>query len=508
MARQSPLDGRTLALLGARLAAVGDYREAARRFEQAIRAGNLDDAVWRGWAASRAAMGDSEGAKKALELGLQPAGPTDKAALTAAWNTLKALPGDVSPLKKAAAVSPDGPPHLIERYGSGGIFNKMSDYLASRRPEISGLPYREKFAADHPGDLTAQLLLADGLRRMRRLNEAEALAKKAVDGNPKSPEAHKTYGDILFEGGAITKAGVQYKAALDLRPRWLPALIGFGNVGVEKKFIQIALNCFQEATKQAPNNADAWIGLGGAYLNQDMRIDEAIKAFEKAKALTPERTDYFAHFSDALRARYRFDEAESLLRQRLADSPDDARVHYLLAIALLDDKQSQERTKEAEAHLRKSIAIQPNAPVARIRLARILLDKGTPDDAADAGLLLTESLEANPNEPEALRLLIRAYQGIGNPAKAKSTQVELLRVTQFVEKMRSLEENETSHPYDMAVHEALARTYDEAGRTDEAQRQREIAFMLKNYPAKAKRGLKALIDATSTFSAEEAPEKR
>lgn len=510
-AARFPSDARLLSLLGGRQAEAGEFDRAAQTLEQAVGAGATDPAVWLTWASCRAAEGKTDEAGRILRYGAGSGRCSEPAALRAALTRYEAVVAEpnVAPSAVAHAVSPAGTGLIASRFGKGSFLNRLSDWRDAREPVHSGFAWRQHEATRHANDAAALTRWAEALRRNRRLREAETAAKRAVSLNPQSPEAQLELGNILYAGNAKASAGLRYKEALRLRPEWIPALAGLGNVAVDKELYNLAVDCFERVTKAEPRNADAWIGLGRSYLNQHFRYDKAEVSFEQAAQLAPKRTDFFVFWSDTLQARYKPAQAEALLRRRLADAPNDARVLFLLAVLLTNEQQTPERTQEAERLLRASIDIEPHAPAAKIRLARLLLEKGGDDNAADAGILLTEALDDDPRDATAMRLLVQAYRRIGRPDRAKEAEQKATGLSRYNDRVAALEDRERNNPRDPKIHQALADLYTSGGETVKAQRQAEMAYMLIHHREAAEKGLETLTRATGhAVSASEAETAR
>ena len=513
-AKSDPSDGRTLALLAGRLAEAKEYPAAARMAEQAAGAGIQEPALYLTWASCFAAAGDNARARGVLQLAIssgrcQPSGPARDALRRLEDLLLTAERGGQppSPEAVAAAISPQGTRPLIALYTAGSFLNPFYARRQESDPEHSGFTFRQQAATQLPDDPLTQARWVDALCKNRRLPEAESWGRQLVQRFPDSPEVHLAYGDVLFLGRIYAKAGLQYKAALSLRPDWLPAVKGLGAVGVEKTLYRLAIDNYEKAVKLAPNDADAWIGLGRAHLQQAFRMDRALEAFRTAARLAPERTDFYPYFADALTFNYHADEAEAILRRRLAVAPEDARSHYLLAALLLNGKADAARIVEAENHLRLSLKLEPNAPVVKVRLAQSLLDHGDADSASDAGILLVEALEADPRDVVALRLLAQAYQRIGKPEKAKEVRAQAENLALYAAEVGKWEDQERNRPDDIAIHQTLMQLYSQNGEPEKAKRQEEMIYMLQHYPDAAKRGLSVLMDAATKTTQSNQPVK-
>ena len=493
-------DGAAQALLGGRLAQIDRFNEAAERLERAVRAGERDALVWRSWAACLVAADRRAEALAVLDQA-RDGGARDPASVREALKRTDLLPTQADARTVARAICPEGPGALAEAYSQGSALNALSDWRAARDLPRSGFAYRAALARAQPGSAVAQTLWAEALRRNGRLREAEQAALKAVELDPTSLDARLAYADVLLAGGASVKAARTYQKLLADRPEWLPAVIGLGRAATEKKLARIALENLEKASARASDDVEVWIALGRAYFYQGLRYDLSLDAFRKAERLAPERTDFFTPMSDALRATYRFPEAESLLRRRLADAPRDAQAQYMLAYLLTTQQATPARVAEAEKRLKTSLALEPGVPTVQQALARLLLDRGDAKSAAAAGVMLVDVLQSKPREIGAMRLLAQAYRRIGKPEKAAEVLSVAAEVARIDNEARRLIEQEVIRPADPAIHRRLAALYRQTGERDKAVQEDAMLQMLKSDPERAARGLKALMAATMRESA-------
>jgi predicted Zn-dependent protease len=511
-ARQRPADGTLLALLGARYAEATEYSSAAAILERAVGAGMTEPAVFLTWAASHAANGQPDKAEQVLKFAVgsgkcQPSGPA-RAALSALTGLLEQASAGKreppSPLELARAISPEGPGKLAAQVAGTSPLQGIYDGYARRDPERSGFDLRRRDAAANPEDRAAQIRWVEALRRNRRVTEAEAVARTALEKWPDSRELRLAYADVLYQGGAVATAGMQYRQLLEKSPENTAALLGLGRVALDKQLFHLAISSFERATQLLPNDPEVWIGLGRAYLAENHRFDKSEEAFQKAAQLAPDRTDFYGYWSDTKRAITRNDEAESLLRKRLAAAPEDARTHYLLGKLLLENRATPEGLAEAEKLLRRSLEIEPNAPVVKVLLAQRLLDKGDAESAADAGILLVEALEADPRDAAAYRLLARAYQRIGRKDRVEETSKLAVKWAVYANRVMELEDRQRRNPRDIGPHRELAKLYAEGGEVEKAKREEEMVYMLTHHREAAERGLTTLMEAASRLRPDDA----
>src|SRR5262249_20592795 len=159
--------------------------------------------------------------------------------------------------------------------------------------------------------------------------------------------------------GEAGQAGLLYIRVYRKDPRSLRALLGLGQVTLDRRLLAMSVDVFQKSVALAPGSADAWIGLGRAYYNQSLDIRPALDAYATAVKRAPSRTDFYPSYADALRVDARFAEAEAVLRRRLAAAPEEASTRYYLAVTLLSSNVTPARQAEAEAALHAALRLEP-----------------------------------------------------------------------------------------------------------------------------------------------------
>ncbi len=190
------------------------------------------------------------------------------------------------------------------------------------------------------------------------------------------------------------------------------------------RLAQAALQ-FQEAIEAAPNSSGALAGLGYVRM-QEKRFGDAEDLFRKARAAAPDKKEYTAAYNDA-------------------------RFWGLLAnaTAALQKRQMADARKQFE----EALSLRPDSTDAQRGLAGVLMAEGKGDEAA---ALLTKLAEADPDNADAWRDLVRA-QLDGKGAEAA------LAVLERVPAKAAL------RLADDPLHQALlAAVYQAAGRTAEA----------------------------------------
>ncbi|PYR04385.1 MAG: hypothetical protein DMF99_32030, partial [Acidobacteria bacterium] len=183
-------------------------------------------------------------------------------------------------------------------------------------------PMLEKVAAlaETSSDPLEVARAARALRALGRFEEANAAFREASAGFPSDPSIQTGWGELFLEKYNKTEALRSFQMALQVDPRYAPALIGSARVLSDENPPQ-AIALAKRALDVNPSSVDADVFLA----------EEAIDAGRR-------------------------DEARELLTKALEVNPSSLEAHALLgAIAYVDDKSQQ-----FDAEVAKTLAIAPN----------------------------------------------------------------------------------------------------------------------------------------------------
>lgn len=219
----------------------------------------------------------------------------------------------------------------------------------------------------------------------------------------------------------------------------------------------------RETLKLDDSNADHWRELGRCLRNQE-KVEEALKAFQKAAEIEP-HNPYILH--DIGSAFIDLDQAEKAveaLRQAIRLKHDSGNTHYEISRAFLKLKNYQEAEKSAQVALR----YDPDKECKRISLSIAAME--------NLGVALTKQgrfEEAEACFRQNLGLVTLTYFNLGMMfywMKRYDDALENFR--------RALELKPESAEY----HNLLGDTYDELGQFDEAEKYLRSAIKMdKNY---------------------------
>jgi eukaryotic-like serine/threonine-protein kinase len=127
----------------------------------------------------------------------------------------------------------------------------------------------------------------EALARLEQTDKAVFDFKRAIDLAPsKSFVPWNNLGKLYYQQGDYAQAMEAYKQALSIKPDYIPALIGLGNVQKSSRLYDEAVGFYNQALAINPNYDEAWYGKGSVaeYLGQ---YQNAREYYQKATQLKP-----------------------------------------------------------------------------------------------------------------------------------------------------------------------------------------------------------------------------
>ena len=118
------------------------------------------------------------------------------------------------------------------------------------------------------------------------------------------------------------------------------------------------MRLLEQAAKQSPKNAAAWIALGNALMDSN-RFGEAADAYQKALALDPQNVDVRVDMGTCLKNSGRPQQAVEEYRKAIKMNPNHIYAHRNMGVVLAFDLKDK---KEAAKEFEKYLALAPNAP--------------------------------------------------------------------------------------------------------------------------------------------------
>ncbi len=181
----------------------------------------------------------------------------------------------------------------------------------------------------------AGLLLRLGVAHRQLGRPAEALAcfRQALQLIPEEPGLHFNLGNVLVDLNRLDAAETHFRQTLALAPEFADAHNNLGDLLMRRGDDAAAAAAFGDGIAAAPRHAGLHANLG----NVRQRLGDAAAAvghLATAADLAPDDPLIARNFGNALRTAGDHAAAEAVFRRLLADHPEDAEAHCLLAMTL------------------------------------------------------------------------------------------------------------------------------------------------------------------------------
>ncbi|HEX8634732.1 MAG TPA: tetratricopeptide repeat protein [Pyrinomonadaceae bacterium] len=333
--------------------------------------------------------------------------------------------------------------------------------------------------------------VADHYREQGFTLKAIAVYKKISRLDPSLPVIAQRLAVLYEQQGHFVEAREQYLAIADT----------FARAGRMRE----SLDALRRSADLEPNNVEIRLRLGEGYLAEGLREEAAdafteagerllardkaqpaLEAYTKAHAIRPHEHAVLHGLVAAHAKLDAPDEAAAVLEQAVADRPQDVELRAMLSRAYLDaeDAPAAERATVSLVELEAS-----NYPQL-FEVAQLYLQRGDTNAAVNVLAhatepalakrqeqkllgLLNETLARDPEQIDALRLLLRIYTWQRDDDHMRVTLERLSEAAQthnlIAEERRALEHLVRLVPFDQSYHERLSELGDAPeGADDEA----------------------------------------
>jgi tetratricopeptide (TPR) repeat protein len=287
---------------------------------------------------------------------------------------------------------------------------------------------------------------------------AEALLKQAVAEAPENYSVWYDLGFVYHAMGRRDDSIAAYRKSVAAKPDVFEsnlnlglALADAGQPDAEQSLR--AATGLTPVSNPAAGKKRAWVGLG--HLLEAGKPDEAASAYQQASLADPKDPEPHLLAATLLEKNHPAD-AEKEYQQALALAPESPDA----LAALTNFYMRQRRFADAEALLRKLVAVHPNDATAHLQLGRMLAISGKTGDGIGE---LESGLKLDPSDSQAQHDLADLY-------------LETSKFSQAEELYRRLT---VSHPNDPAFHHGLGKALLHEKKYAEAERELARAVQLR-----------------------------
>ncbi|MCX6571286.1 MAG: sulfatase-like hydrolase/transferase [Candidatus Aminicenantes bacterium] len=301
-----------------------------------------------------------------------------------------------------------------------GVFNELSKARESGLGGDSEEAIRtiRAIIAEDPAITDAHFGLGNVLYKARRFEEAVESFKKALNLKPDDSFAVINIANCYQAMGRFDEAE---KFVLDYQARGFEDSQLFfllGTLMVNHKEPEKAVSYFEKCLAGNPRSASAHNGLAAIYLNRsgDGDLARAEEHLSAASAINPTLQSLRYNIAQLREKQNRLAEAADLYLQEIADSPKSFKALFNLSRVY----RLMEREEDEYDALQKTIAANPEFPIAYFYLARIELRRGR--DFEQAIALVKKGIELKPapaDLPLGYFLLADIYNRTGDIVRSE-----------------------------------------------------------------------------------------
>ncbi len=294
--------------------------------------------------------------------------------------------------------------HMPKRRTEDVVHVLMTDHLIQRRPPatlLAEFPEKNGAALEYKGEVVPYgdkddlyTAIAQVSHRSNLDNGIPRLQAEIAKRKPPQPEVYLELGDALQKAGRSAEAEAAYRTGIEKRPSsallWARLAMPTQSPDALRKSVQLA-----------PNQPEAWYNLALMQSDQGDKTS-ALASFRKSIALDPESADARYGLGMVLAQTGQIREAETEFWNALRLRPTLPGPHAYLGFLMANRGETAEalshfarggdaafnqfnygvtlaglnRLAEARLHIEKSLQADPNQPIAREFLGRLLAATG------------------------------------------------------------------------------------------------------------------------------------
>ena len=210
----------------------------------------------------------------------------------------------------------------------------------------------------------ASILTAIHLAQLRQFDRAEAELRRYLAENPSDDDAHWHLAACLMQDDKrLPEALKEIRLAVGLAPQDAANHAMHARILLAMDKDKEALAAANEAIREDPASTFGWCMKANAHFAL-RQLDDAEHAIRQALALDPDDEDALGILSAILQTAGKVDSGLDAAREILARDADNAWGHANLGWATL----RQNKPREAEAHFREALRLEPGLEYARMGL--------------------------------------------------------------------------------------------------------------------------------------------
>jgi tetratricopeptide (TPR) repeat protein len=248
------------------------------------------------------------------------------------------------------------PPGTLERREAEQVLG-LSLYAAGRLAEA--LPYLEATREWARDNIELHYFLGLAYLQTGKIDAGRTALAVTFAVRPESAAAHLTAAQMLIRVNLDEAAAAELKRALDKDPRLPQARFLLGQIALFRGRLEESAEWTRAELDVNPGNAMAWYQLGDVHVRQ-ARWDEAIVTLQRSLWLNPFYSGPYILLGRAYVKTGQTATAEGMLRRGIQYDPNNRTAHYMLA-QLLQQLGRHDEAK-AEFEISEKLQGQPGRP--------------------------------------------------------------------------------------------------------------------------------------------------
>ena len=337
-------------------------------------------------------------------LTLQPHDPTSHAMLAVLAYRRRDCTTAVANFEQSGSLV-DTQPGALQAYG---------DCLVRLKQLEKAIGVFGRAVTANPNDVDARYRLASVQLMAQHPKDALATLSPLLQGNTMNVTVLDLAASANEADGNTPEAVRILRQAIVTDPHNVNLYVDFANLCIDHQSYDVGVDMMNAGLKVEPKSAPLYVARGILYV-QLAQFENAESDFEKADEMDPKSSIGSAAEGLAAAQQNDPDQALATVRAKLAKSPNDAFLLYLKA-EIMTQKGPQTGSpefREALSSAKKSVALRPSLAQARDILAKLYLQQGQNQPAAEQS---RQALKTDSKDQTALYHLIQALRKSGQTA--------------------------------------------------------------------------------------------
>ena len=273
----------------------------------------------------------------------------------------------------------------------------------------------ERAQALRPDDPHERLLLASIQLMAEHPQAAITTLAPLIDSSQADSQTLAIAANAYEDTHDTDRAISALRQAILLSPKDVSLYLEFANISEQHSSFQVGVDVLNDGIVELPGSAQLYFARGVLYVNL-AQFDKAQADFQKAYELDPSQSLTAAAQGLLAVEQNDLDRALAEVREKLAKRPNDPVLLYLQA-DVLSQKGADPGTPEFRTALQsaqRSVTLQPSLAPAHRVLAKLYLDEGKDQQAAEQ---CRKALQIDSKDQTSLYLMIQALRKSGQTAE-------------------------------------------------------------------------------------------